>query len=69
MADTNVVTENPPTVAGIVTGVVTTTAGLIAGFNAGAFDAYDAWIVAAGLVFGALAGKVAQRYTTRWFPT
>lgn len=68
MADTNVVTNNPPTVAGIVAGVVGTTAGLIAGFNAGAFDAYDGWIIAAGAILGGIAGKIAQRWTERYFP-
>jgi len=69
MADTNIVTGNPPTVAAVVSGVIGTTAGLVAGFNAGAFDAYDGWIIAAGAILGLAAGKVAQKYTERYFPS
>jgi hypothetical protein len=65
---TNTVANNPPAVAGVVAGFIAATAGLITGITAGPFDVYDAWIVAAGAIVGGIAGRVAQRWTTRYFP-
>jgi len=69
MADTNIVTGNPPTVAGVIASAAGATAVILTDITTGAFDGYDAAIVGACILAGGIIGKVAERFTTRYFPS
>lgn len=69
MAETNVVTEHPPTVAGVIAAAAGATATILTDVTSGSFDGYDAAIVGACIIAGGIIGKIAERWTQRFFPS